>query len=198
MATTLSILRSRLKAVGRAASKELGRYAIDGIHVREDVIVATDGRIMLEAPVELDGNKADHKRRILSAESAKMLLADKWTKKRGSVSLQSNGTFEAFGTDVSPNPLPLLHRDADFPNTDGVRVPPEKVFFKVALSAQMLAIIAAASLDVCEDSPSIVTFGLQEGKDGKPDASAGIRLDFGSATSSVSGVVMPCSIGGDR
>ncbi len=182
-----------LKAVSRAASKERGRYAIDGVHLTEAGLSATDGRMLLCAPHEADalGDGEHVTPRIVALDSVKAWGADKRSKRAGWVDVASNGALTYHGD--AGEAIPALAVDGNFPDVAGVIPTDDRTGFKVAFSCDLLAALCAAGKDLDGDKPCIVLeFRRKSTTEGDMiDATAGVGVRFSG--SKVTGVIMPMS-----
>lgn len=179
-----------LKALSRVASRELGRYNIDGVHVTKDGMEATDGRALLVAPVELDKGE-EFKARVVAPQGIKAMLASPTVKLRGGsvVNLTSNGTIH-YTTPAGE--CPVEWRDVEFPDTRGVMSSEERkeAAFSVTFSADLLKRLCEAAMDVRKDDAQI-TLTFSAGADGKPSNASAVRVDLGDG---VRGVAMPMAV----
>lgn len=128
------ILTKQQRQVARAAAKEDTRPVLQGAKIGNGKIIAADGFILAECPVESKGNA------VVLVDAASLVKA-KDVKEMGGTPLVYNGNGEAkLLTKDSALTLPCI--DGTYPNIDAL-YPKEDEVFHIAISPTILKQVAA-------------------------------------------------------
>lgn len=182
----MRLLKSVLKAVGRAAGDGRGPYALAGVNMTPDGIEATDGRILMRSVAKPEPEAGEEfKPRIVDADDVAAMVRDPLSKRLGAVNIRSNGTVSYIGA-ASGN-MPARFLDAEFPDTKSVIPEREARPFSVCVSPAYLKLLCDAAMDVQRDAPCITL------RFDPSDPLASIRMDAGDGDAAILGVLMPMS-----